>query len=74
MADTETAPPAAPVTEETFLADRMSFWSFFTGMTTKTTVALIAFCAWLWWCGMGGFTLPHVIVLPIAVAAIFYFL
>jgi hypothetical protein len=73
MADTETSPPAGKLTEEAFLADRMSFWSWFTGLTTKTTVALIVFCAWLWWCGVGGFSLFHVITLPVALALIFYF-
>ena len=76
MADTETHPATSTgaLNEETFLADRMKFWSWFTGMTTRTTVALVVFCAWLWWCGVTSFSLFHVITLPIALAAIFYFL
>jgi hypothetical protein len=74
MAETETSPTTGKLTEEAFLADRLSFWSFFTGLTTKTTVGIIVFCAWLWWCGVSGFSLFHVITLPIALAAVFYFL
>jgi hypothetical protein len=74
MADTEAPDTTAKLTEETFLADRMSFWSWFTGLTTKTTVAIIVFCAWLWWCGVSGFSLFHVLTLPVALAAVFYFL
>lgn len=31
----------APVTEEAFIADRMSFWSTFTHTATGTAVALV---------------------------------
>ena len=31
----------APVTEEAFLADRMAFWSFFTGLTTKVAIGIV---------------------------------
>jgi hypothetical protein len=31
----------APVTEEAFLADRMAFWAFFTGLTFKVAVGLV---------------------------------
>ena len=74
MADTETSPTTGKLTEEAFLADRMSFWSWFTGLTLKITVGLIAFCAWLWWCGVYSFSLLHVVTLPVVLAAIFYFL
>ena len=62
--------PAAPTTALTpaaFMADRVAFWARFTGFTLKTTVGLIIFCAWLWWCAMSGFSLLHIIVLPIAI-------
>jgi hypothetical protein len=74
MADTETTPTPGKLTEEAFLQDRMNFWSWLTGMTMKTTVALIVFCAWLWWCGVGGFTILHVLTLPVALGAVVYFL
>jgi hypothetical protein len=74
MADASATPPDAPVTEEAFLASRMSFWHFFTGMTTKMTVGLIYFCGWLWWCSFAGFSLLHVLALPVVVALIFVFL
>jgi hypothetical protein len=35
------SPTDAPVTEEAFLADRMAFWSFFTGMTFKAAAAIV---------------------------------
>jgi hypothetical protein len=34
-------PIDAPVTEEAFLADRMAFWSFFTGLTTKVAAGIV---------------------------------
>jgi hypothetical protein len=75
MADTHTSAPAqGPTTAEGFLADRMSFWHSVTGMTTKTAAALIVFCAWLWWCTFAGFSIFHVVLLPIAVAAVVRFL
>ena len=33
-------PTDAPVTEEAFYADRVAFWSFFTGLTTKAAVTV----------------------------------
>ena len=39
----------------------------FTGFTLKTTASLIVFCAWLWWATFAGFTLLHVIALPVVI-------
>ena len=66
---TLTAAPAAavPVTPDAFLADRMAFWGRFTGFTLKTTVSIFIFCGWLWWCAISGFSLLHIVTLPIAV-------
>ncbi len=74
MADARFTQPNAAITEENFLADRMSFWHSVTKLTTKTAAALIYFCAWLWWCSAGGFTFLHVIALPIVAVLIFLFL
>ena len=71
MAETTTHPVAAnaagPTTPEAFLADRMTFWDRFTGFTLKTTVGLVLFCGWLWWCAIAGFSLFHIIVLPVVI-------
>jgi hypothetical protein len=65
---------SAPVTEESMLADRMSFWHSVTSLTTKLAAGLLYFCAWLWWCAFAGFTFFHVLALPVVVALIFIFL
>jgi hypothetical protein len=70
MADTTPAPVTGPTTEDAFLADRMKFWDRFTGFTLKTTVGLVVFCAWLWWCAITGFSLFHIILLPVAVGIV----
>ncbi len=79
MADTQTthAPAhapgtvvAGPTTADAFLADRLKFWDRFTGFTLKTTVGLVFFCGWLWWCAFAGFSLLHIIVLPIIVGIV----
>lgn len=31
----------APVTDDVFLADRTSFWSFFTGLVTTATIGIV---------------------------------
>jgi hypothetical protein len=67
MAAVQSAEPTGPTTEEGFLADRMAFWDRFTGFTLKTTASLIVFCAWLWWATFAGFTLLHVIALPVVI-------
>jgi Na+/melibiose symporter-like transporter len=67
MAETSTTPVSGPTTPDAFLADRMKFWGRFTDFTLKTTVSLVVFCAWLWWCTDAGFSLLHIIVLPIVV-------
>ena len=67
MADPITTPVAGPTTADAFMADRVKFWDRFTGFTLKTTVSLFIFCGWLWWCAMTGFSLLHIITLPIAV-------
>ncbi len=72
MAAVETTEPAGVTpsgitTEEGFLADRLDFWGRFTGFTLKATASLIFFCAWLWWATFAGFSLLHVLVLPIGV-------
>lgn len=74
MADTRFTQPDAKLTSEAFLADRMSFWHSLTGLTLRLTASLLYFCAWLWWCTFAGFTLLHVIALPIVVVLIFLFL
>jgi hypothetical protein len=74
MADAHLTQTNAPITEESFLADRMSFWHSITSLTVKITASLIYFCAWLWWCSAGGFTFFHVLALPVVVALIFLFL
>ncbi len=56
-----------PTTPDAFMADRMAFWDRFTGFTLKTTVAIFIFCAWLWWCAIAGFSILHIVSLPIAV-------
>jgi hypothetical protein len=45
----------------------MNFWDRFTGFTLKVTASLIFFCAWLWWATFAGFSLLHVLVLPVVV-------
>jgi hypothetical protein len=35
------SPIDAPVTEEAFYADRVAFWSFFTGLTFKVAVGIV---------------------------------
>ncbi len=74
MADAHIAQPAAPLTEASFLADRMSFWHSLTALTVKAAASLLYFCAWLWWCAFAGFTFFHVLALPVIVALIFIFL
>jgi hypothetical protein len=74
MADAHLAHSSAPVTEASFLADRMSFWHSVTNLTTKVAAGVLYFCAWLWWCAFAGFTFFHVLALPIVVALIFIFL
>ena len=64
---THSAAPPAPVTSESFLADRFAFWDRFTGFTLKTTVAIFIFCGWLWWCAIAGFSILHILTLPVAV-------
>ena len=64
------APVLAPTTAEAFLADRMTFWHRFTGFTLKTTVGLVVFCAWLWWCAVAGFSLLHIIALPVLIGIV----
>ena len=59
-----------PVTPDAFMADRTAFWDRFTGFTLKTTVSLFIFCGWLWWCAISGFSLLHVVTLPIAVGVV----
>jgi hypothetical protein len=34
-------PAGAPVTEEAFYADRVAFWSFFTGLTFKVATGVV---------------------------------
>jgi hypothetical protein len=70
MAETTQAPVTGPTTPDAFLADRLKFWDRFTGFTLKTTVGLVAFCGWLWWCAISGFSLLHIVVLPIVVGVI----
>jgi hypothetical protein len=69
-----TVPGDAPLTEDKFYADRLSFWGNVTGATMKVAASVIFFCAWLWWCAFAGFGLLHIIVLPIIVAALFILL
>jgi hypothetical protein len=70
MADIRPTPVTGPTTAEGFLEDRLKFWDRFTGFTLKTTVSLVAFCAWLWWCAITGFSLLHIITLPIVIGAL----
>ncbi len=63
---THSAAPPAAVTPDAFLADRMAFWDRFTGFTLRTTVSTVIFCAWLWWCAFAGFSILHILTLPIA--------
>jgi hypothetical protein len=67
MAAVQTTDPTGTTTEDGFLADRMNFWDRFTGFTLKVTASLIFFCAWLWWATFAGFSLLHVLVLPVVV-------
>jgi len=73
MADPVTTQSEAKLTEESFLADRLSFWDSVTSATLKVA-AVLFFCAWLWWCAFAGFGFLHVLVLPVVVGAIFVFL
>ena len=45
MSDTYTTAPAAsgsaPLTEDAFLADRQSFWTWFTGVITKAVIGIV---------------------------------
>ena len=70
MANTVPSPVTGPTTEDGFLADRLTFWNRFTGFTLKTTVALFVFCGWLWWCAITGFSLLHVLALPVVVGVL----
>ncbi len=70
MADPAPTPVTGPTTAEGFLADRLKFWDRFTGFTLKTTAALVVFCAWLWWCAITGFSLLHIIALPVVVGVL----
>jgi hypothetical protein len=74
MADPIAAPSEAPLTEDKFLADRMSFWHSVTSATLKVAASVLFFCAWLWWCAFAGFGFLHVLVLPVVVGALFVFL
>ncbi|HTZ70548.1 MAG TPA: hypothetical protein VMB71_07860 [Acetobacteraceae bacterium] len=74
MAETNFTQTNAPITEDGFLADRMSFWGRVTGATVKVGASIIFFCAWLWWCTFYGFGFFHALILPVVVAAIFVFL
>jgi hypothetical protein len=74
MANTGSTPSDAPLTEDQFYADRLSFWGIVTNATLKVGASVIFFCAWLWWCTFAGFGFLHVIVLPIIVAALFILL
>jgi hypothetical protein len=74
MADPRFTPPDAPLTEESFFADRLSFWGSVTGATVKVAAGVIFFCGWLWWCAFAGFGFLHVLVLPIVIGAIVVFL
>ena len=49
MADTSMPSTLAPVTEESLLADRLSFWSSFTSATTYAAVGIIilVLCMWI---------------------------
>ena len=69
-----TTPSDAPLTEDKFYADRLSFWGIVTNATLKVAASVIFFTAWLWWCAFAGFSFLHVIVLPIIVAALFILL
>jgi hypothetical protein len=70
MANIVSTQVTGPTTEDGFLADRLKFWDRFTGFTTKTTVSLFVFCGWLWWCAITGFSLLHVIALPVVVGVL----
>jgi hypothetical protein len=74
MADPSFTPPNAPLTEASFLADRMTFWGRVTGATVKVAAGLFFFCGWLWFCAFNGFTLLHVLALPVVVALLAAFL
>jgi hypothetical protein len=74
MADPRFTQPDAPLTEDSFLKDRLSFWDRVTGATVKVAAGVIFFCAWLWWCAFAGFSFFHVLVLPAVIAAIVVFL
>jgi hypothetical protein len=74
MADPIATQTDAPLTEEQFLADRLSFWGIVTSATIKVAVSILFFCAWLWWCAFAGFGFLHVLVLPVVVGAIFVLL
>jgi hypothetical protein len=74
MADPRFTQPDAPLTEEVFMADRLSFWARVTSASTKVAVSVLYFCAWLWWCSATGFGFLHVLALPVVVGAIFVLL
>ncbi len=74
MADPVTAQSEAPLTEEKFFDDRLSFWGSVTSATMKVAASVLFFCAWLWWCAFAGFGFLHVLVLPVVVGAIFVLL
>jgi hypothetical protein len=41
-------PAAAPVTEDAFVADRMAFWSWFTGTIARAVIGLAVLLILLW--------------------------
>ena len=49
MAEITRAAPAAPSTEEGFLADRLSFWTSATKFMTRVVIGLAVLLAALWW-------------------------
>jgi hypothetical protein len=49
MANTTSAVPTGPVTEEGFLADRMRFWAAVTKFMTYVAVGLVMLMLLLWY-------------------------
>ena len=49
MAETVQRAPAAPSTEEGFLADRLSFWASATKFMTRVIVALVILLVAMYW-------------------------
>lgn len=48
MSEISTTPTLPPVTEESLLADRMSFWSSFTSATTVVSIIIVVLVLAMW--------------------------